>query len=228
MLKKILLSALLFVGAAGAELRGDLFGGLDDIQFYVGATGGVSVFDANHRAHASRHRHFAQIGGTNGLVGGVVGAQKVFCNDIFVGIQANALYNTFDRSVHRFHAEGRRHHNHVRNNFQYGIDGRLGMNFCGTVLYVLGGVEAGDFRFDFRHVRSGGDHSTFHRSRTLWGPKVGAGITFPLTCSLNFNMEYSYTWFGNSHGRFNHDGLYWRHRHTINQNAIQFGVNYLF
>lgn len=227
----------LFCGLATNQLSANLFD-IDDLQVYVGASGGVSILTGHHnsRTNTGRESHFTAIGGTNGLIGGVLGVQKVFCNDLFLGIQGNVYYNTLDRTVrtHR-NADGVIDHGvHVRNDIQYGADARLGWNLCGVNLFVLGGVEAGQFRSRIYNrsavVVDGIPPGSFHRSRTAWGPKVGVGVNFPVTCCLYASMEYNYTWFNHlsRRTRFGTTVTTGNHRLNVRQNAFLVGLNYMF
>lgn len=210
-----------------------------DFHAYIGITGGVSILEGDYRAHDDTifgENHRVHAGSTDGLVGGVIGIQTIF-SDIFFAIQANALYNSTDRLVRSgttpLGVVG--HSVNLKNNFQYGIDARIGITFCGGATpYILGGVEGAKWTMElrndtltpFRGILPG----TTNISETLWGPKVGAGVTFPISCNISGNIEYSYTWFG----RISRDlldpltAVNWNHRHEIHQNAFTFGLNYLF
>lgn len=236
MLKKILLSTLLFIGSAAGNLSAGFLS--DDIQFYVGAVGGVSALSGEYHAlnPIIDDRHTATPGVTSGIAGGVLGVQVEFCQDIFVGLQANALYNSLSKTIRSstdsFAVPS--HVVHLKNNFEYGVDARIGMNICNAMPYVLAGIEAGKFKMTLsndtlvplRGIPPGGAEV----SKTLWGPKVGVGVTFPIACNIYLNLEYSYTWFKNVKTTLidSVTQIAWDHKVRVNQNMFLVGLNYMF
>jgi opacity protein-like surface antigen len=211
---------------------------IDCYRSYIGITGGAAVFGRESRATAPGRLHFSHLGGTEGLVGAVFGAQAYFCRDIFGALQFNTLYNTTNRVIRNDVnvAHDRRHGVAIRNHFQWGFDGRIGWRICGyTNPYFLAGFESARWQLrlfnDSPHITEGiPAFSRVIRRRTLVAPKVGFGVTFPLSCCIAFNFEYSYTWFGKvSKSLFDSaTGVTWNHRIRIDQNSILFGLNYLF
>ena len=141
---------------------------------YVGVAGGVAATTVRERVHdslfGSRFNNHA--GQTSGLIGGVVGVQTFLCDNIFVAVQGNALYHAQGRHEHcvRDGITGFAFHTHLRNHFQWGIDARLGMSFCGATPYILGGFELAHWKFKFNNdnIVEFPFVTNFSRGKTLW------------------------------------------------------------
>lgn len=207
---------------------------------YIGLAGGVAPLSGYFQGQtaATGETHYVTTGGTAGLIGGVYGVQTNW-DSFFFAIQANTLYNTTQRTVGKATTTTApavvNYDVEYRNHFQWGIDARLGWTLCGINPYVLGGFESGSWRLALSNnstlsnlgIPAG---STVNTSKTLWGGKVGAGVTFPILGCLWANMEYSYTWFGRVSTTLTDaiTGFSWNHRAEVRQNSILFGVNYLF
>lgn len=254
MLKKFLLTACVFSCALVSNLSASILG--DNIQLYVGVVGGASAITGDTRGSnetTNIERHHGSFGSTNGLFGGVFGAQMNFyncndpCNDCcgggfsdlfqgyFVGVQANVLYNGLDTHARRdTRSDGFEYRSRIKNDFQYGFDARLGVNICGVMPYILGGGEAACFQFRNRThqpiVGAEDIDEHFRHSKTLWGPKVGVGVTFPITCSIYANMEYNYVWFGSLRRSHQNSSTqeFWHNRGNFDQNSFLVGLNYMF
>jgi opacity protein-like surface antigen len=214
----------------------------DGFRPYIGFTGGIGAQSGYYRAYdtASKDVHYATIGKTTGLAGGVLGAQLDLSDHFFFAIQGNALWHSLDsKTVLRSNSPtvlGTFNHIvHIKNSFQFGADLRLGMRAKKAIAYILAGGEAGRWHmamFNSAAIASQGV-SAFSRVTTSdmrVGPKVGGGVTFPLWEGWFANMEYSYTWFGSLNKTLTDSltGHEWRHRENIRQNTTLFGINYLF
>lgn len=209
------------------------------IHFYLGVNGGCESLDGRYLAlnPVIGETHFATIGNKSGFIGGVLGAQTYLCQNFFIALQGNALYNTLDaqvrKSTNTFGVPN--HVVKVKNSLQYGLDARLGFRFCEITPYILGGFEAGKWTMTLAnestaYVRGIPPYSRLSFSKTLWGPKVGIGLSFPIYCSLIANLEYSYTWFGRVSAELVDipTAVLWHHRERIDQNSFTAGLNYLF
>jgi opacity protein-like surface antigen len=166
--------------------------------FFLGATAGMGMTDMTVTATdvdngvtdsvvmPSQKKSFL-----GGLLGGY---QAVLSNDFYWGIAANAMYNSLNGS---FFSEtdsvNGSDSNTLKNTFQGGADIRLGMKVNSATPYVLGGVEAGSWKFG--NVSTG--EPSYSKTRTLVGPKVGAGVLFAVDSNWQAGLEYAYTWFGN-------------------------------
>jgi opacity protein-like surface antigen len=247
-MKKFVLLALLALSPIGLKAH---FLSNCDIHPYIGISGGISPTVGQYSRWVTTELgtvdlgvQETNIGRTSGLFGGVAGLQTCFCNWLFAAVQFNGYYNTSSFPVYYFtHGTGSSAGIldttlEVRNSFQWGFDGRLGFCFCGDISpYVLGGFEAGRWMLT---LGNGNDRSSLgipQRSfpslmRTLYGPKVGAGVTFPLACHLAANLEYAYTWFGNVQADLlnttSTSKKLYHHKINIRQNSFVLGVNYLF
>lgn len=230
-----ILSCMAFASAAYAFDCFDACG--CDFHPYVGIAGGVAVPTGHYRAllPATGDADHAHFGNTNGLIGGVAGVQTGFGSNWFAAAQFNFLYDTADFSPRRSTDDtGALNHVHLKNSFQWGFDVRLGWSLCNVSPYVLGGFEAARWTISLRNdsaISALGipANSSLHFHKTLYGPKVGGGVTFPICGCLSANMEYSYTWFGHFRRTLTDDlGFEWQHRKHIHQNTVLFGINYLF
>lgn len=215
---------------------------LDSFQPYVGITGGVSALNARYRAlnAAAGDRHFATGADTDALLGVVLGAQTSFCNQFSFALQANGLYNDLKKTI-RSSTSSTGIPNHVvdvKNHFQWGVDARLGWNICHVAPYIIAGFEAGKWRLGLSNQSTVINRgipalSSLHFSKTLWGPKAGLGVTFPILCNLFANIEYTYTWYGKIHTDLiipatTTAAVDWNHEIKIRQNAFTIGLNYFF
>lgn len=208
-------------------------------KFYVGITGGLAPLAGHYQAVNSNttDTHFATIGSTQGLVGGVVGAQTVFLNHGFFAVQANGFYNTTNKKIRSStNTVGVISHGvNTENHCQWGADARLGFRIFKTNTYALGGFEYGNWKMTLNNasatsVRGIPAYSIVTISKALWGGKAGGGITFPFIEHVWANMEYSYTWFGTISQPLtdNLTGQVWHHQEVIRQNSILFGLNFMF
>lgn len=210
------------------------------IRPYIGIIGGVAPLAGTYKATEvtpSGSLDSASLGGTEGLVGGVYGVQIHYCKHGFFALQANTLYNTTNQTVSvNKSAEGIVNAEAlIKNHFQWGGDARFGFRVRSANPYILGGFESGRWEMKLKNDSDGYEralapYSTESRSKTLWGGKVGAGVTFPLFNCLWANMEYSYTWFGHIKTVYENptNGNIWTHKVSIQQNSLLFGLNYLF
>ena len=247
MLKKMILSACMVLAMGASNLNAN-FGGdccdcCQDFQFYAGITGGISAFSGHFRSSAplpngSSLAQNASFGGTHGLFGGVLGVQTTVCDDWYVAGQINLLYCSLNRRIGSL-TDAAGTPNAIatlKNRFQYGFDGRIGMTTCsGATPYVLGGVESGKFTLQLENQTGTSNagipaNSRLSNHRTLWGPKVGFGVNFPICCEWVANFEYSYTWFGHIQRRLNDvpTTLNFTHKQNVRQNSVLLGLNYLF
>lgn len=241
MLKKVIFSLLLSQSFICSS-----YGFLNNCSFdsYVGIVAGPGILSGDYEADdvltTGSEDIGNRLGGTSGLVGGVLGIQTYFCDYYFAALQGNALYNCLDKEE-RFDTftfgtppvtgGGSIH---IKNHFQGGLDGRLGLSICQTTPYFLFGFEAGRFEMDlvnlsaapFRGIPA---NSTIEVKKWLCGPKVGGGVVFPLTECLMFNFEYSYARF-NELRKVLVDATTgtWTHNSNIRQHSVLWGLNYLF
>ncbi len=240
MLKRIMLSAVLLMGASTSKLSADMF---DDLKFYVGVVGGVNSLDGEHRAEivtpALSTEAKSTFGATSGIIGGVAGVGMEFCDDYFFVIQGNAVYNSLDRVIDKVEtltgstgvfteAEVR-----VKNNFQWGFDARFGMKICGAMPYILGGFESGEFKRTYETETTVAGVETelkFEHKKRLYGGKAGLGVAFPISCGWIANLEYSYTWFGDIKEDFTNPstGFSGEFKTRLDQGQFLVGINYLF
>jgi opacity protein-like surface antigen len=99
--------------------------------------------------------------------------------------------------------------------------------------YLLGGFESGHWSLILNN-NSGSDNrgiaanSIVSLGKTLMGGKVGGGVTFPITCQLSANVEYSYTWFGSIDRDLTAGGQTWNHSTNVRQGSFLVGLNYSF
>lgn len=202
---------------------------------YIGLAGGATYLPLKYEGinsqagnrQTSTHR-------TGGLIGGVVGAQTYFCNNVYLGVQVNAFYDTTNERIRsERNAQGVLSLGvNVRNPVQWGMDFRIGKEIKGYTPYIFTGFECAHWKLTLRN-RTGTTNagllpfSSKHARSSFCAPKVGTGITFPISCRFNLNVEYSYTWFGTESRHLN-DTITgrWNHRLTINENSVILGVNF--
>jgi opacity protein-like surface antigen len=214
------------------------FGRYESFTPYVGITGGIDYLSGDYTAlstDGSGDRHLATAGKTQGLIGGVIGIQKTFCNNIYTAIQGNALYNTANQKIRTStNTSGVENMGATqRNHFLWGVDFRLGYTVCNVTPYLLGGFESSYWSLGLNN-NSGSDNrgipanSVINIGKTLWGGKVGGGVAFPITCQLSANIEYSYTWFGNISRDLTASNQTWNHSTNVRQGSFLVGLNYSF
>ncbi len=237
MFRRMILSACVLMGIGANGLTADL---LDDVQYYVGGAGGVSALSGQYRAlnASAGNTHYSRSGGTHLLIGGVAGAQTTLCDDYYAALQFNALYNNLDKNLRSDTNAAGALNNVVslRNNFQWGLDARFGMEtMCGATPYLLGGFEIGKFNLQLSNPSGVSERgilggSTLNHKKSLVGGKFGVGVNVPICCQWVANLEYSYTWFGNVQTTLvdSVTGLTWNHKTEVRQNSVLLGLNYLF
>ncbi len=235
-MKKLIFSLLALLNCA--LVRGDTFCLCGyNIQPYIGIQGGVNPLSGRYRVEDATEKHTTKMGTTSGLLGATLGAYTYFSDRVFFGIQGNALYNSLHNNVITdTNAVGISNHIvTLTNHFQWGFDARLGYAICSATPYILAGIEISNWTM---LLKNGSDVTTFgvppgselRFSKTLSGPKVGGGVTFPIACCINANFEYSYTWFGNIDAELI-DPLTtadFRYKTRVQQSSFLIGVNYLF
>ncbi|MDR3625057.1 MAG: hypothetical protein P4L16_07970 [Chlamydiales bacterium] len=207
------------------------------VNAYVGIVGGANSPSGKYRAfdRISGETHRATLGGLEALGGGVVGVQT-YSDNFFIAVQGNLLYNSASRTLtHDTDTSGIANHTaNLKNDFQWGADLRLGYAICQVTPYILGGFATGHWSLRLENNSGTSNfgipaNSVFSLGKSLWGPKVGGGITFSVD-SYMVNFEYSYTWFG-SINRDLTDSLSdhtWNHHQSIQQGAFLVGINWLF
>lgn len=209
-----------------------------NIRPYIGIKGGVTASTGRFSSTNvdGGDSHCGHFGRTSGLVGGVLGAQTTLCNNVFLAVEGNALWNDGDQVIHRGTNTAGIVNNRakIRNDFVWGFDGRIGYTFCNVSPYILGGFESGEWRLKLSNETTasfqGIPPGSYEFKRTLYGPKVGAGVTFPITCNLYMNFEYSFTWFGKVSNRLLDSVTEdtWARKTRYQLNAYTLGFNYLF
>lgn len=213
---------------------------------YLGITGGLGAEAGYYRATGydppgpfpKKGDRYGTIGKTTGLAGGVVGVQVAFHDHFFFAIQGNALWHSLNgKTVFRSTDDNgiNNHIVHLRNNFQFGLDTRLGVFVKKAMAYAIVGAEAGRWKMALLNPSSVSNvgipaNSKAHSSAMRWGPKVGVGVTHPIYKKLFGNIEYSYTWYGSLHKTLVDftGNIHWKHRANIRQNTILLGLNYVF
>lgn len=170
--------------------------------FFLGAAAGMGMLNATMTEADQSGSNSISLQ-RNSFLGGLLGGyQTTFANNVYLGIAANALYNSlngspFTTSSSNIDGNGNSGTESIgfKNNFQGGADVRLGMRIDSATPYILGGVEAGSWKFIFSSTGAG--NPAFSHARTLVGPKVGAGVLFDVCNHWQAGLEYAYTWFGN-------------------------------
>lgn len=233
---KKILATLLLVCASPA---------LHAYDAYIGGALGIASFDGSYRAldGATGERHYARNGGLSFLGGGQIGVEEWFDNcwsdcgcgylgDFYAALELNFLYNSYSRTI-RTDTDGTGVLNsglRLKNDFIFGVDLKWGTRFCSATPYIVTGYTLGvwDFRLlndsgtTTTGIPSGGDR----HQRTKSGFKLGAGVRYDVCECVFWDLQYSYTWFGNLHRNFETNT--WRHRIDLNQQRVVFGFNWTF
>lgn len=247
MLKKILLvgSALVMTSgitlAGGPEEPGVIIQTSDpnSTQFYIGALAGFGIGASRYQASNlnDRQRFNTYFHDGSALIGGDLGIQYFFNSSFALGLQANALYNSYNQTD-RVSVDALGSPNHITsldNNFQYGVDARAIVHWSRIYPYALVGVESGSWDLGLRN-HSGLSHlgipanTDLGVNDTLTGPKVGVGVSFLLSQNWRGNFEYSYTWFGDLKRNLTDSltNVVWRHKVRVHQNSLTAGLSYMF
>lgn len=235
-LKKWLFS-LSFLLAGTVSEAGQLLGN-SCLDLYLGPTIGTSIIDGKSYSVGPTDHHFRKVGLHGFLAGGVLGIQyKRFCHEaLYLGAQMNLLGNTLNGVTGTSTVGGMSVNNliiKVKNNFQYGIDGRLGINYNHFTPYVLAGIQTVRWDLTLQNdstasVRGVPGNAKRQFSREQVGPKIGFGVLLPLACNLNLNIEYNYTFFRKFRETLLEAGTEWHNDKIFRQNAVILGLNWLF
>lgn len=207
-------------------------------QVYLGVTGGLGIVDGRYRAHAAvtDDTHKATVGGTSALLGGVIGVEHTFTNNLYSAIELNGLYDSYDQLVRlSTNAVGVSNHRvNIKNNFLYGAGVKVGASLNGTIPYIIAGIEGGQWTMNLRNnsavnVRGIDGFSSTNYNKTLFGPKLGVGVRLPLYKNISADMQYAYTWYGNiSKNLVDSTAITWNHKVQIQQHSVLFALNYAF
>lgn len=105
-----------------------------------------------------------------------------------------------------------------RQDYQFGLRGRLGYAYDRFLPFVSVGVTWAGFNSRIVNNTAGGVVTSSNQVRT--GYQLGAGLEYAVTNNVTVRGEYLYSDFG----RYNIGGF----RHYSNDNAVRFSVNYKF
>lgn len=206
-------------------------------NFFLGAAAGLGMFDGNYRAFNTSNQLLATApnAGGDSFLGGLLGGyQWSLSHHLYVGVVANALYNSLNSDIRSTFATGTPGNRAaVRNYFQGGLALRLGRELSsGVTPYILAGAEAGNWRLLVENktggtVNSIAANTTLSASKTLVGPQVGMGVLFDVCPHWQAGLEYAHTWFGDV--SFNATtGSIATHKLTADQNQMLASVAYQF
>lgn len=210
-------------------------------SFFIGGAAGIGMLQGEYRGYdpLSADTHYARLGNDNFLGGGLLGIQTVFPNQVYLALVANALYNSQDDIQRLSKAPASapipNHVVNIENDFQYGLNVRLGRRLDNVTPYILGGVEAGKWEMSLGNQsalwnRGIAPFSNREYSKTKAGGQVGAGALINLTSEWTIGMEYAHTWFNDvSVNLTDATTLHtWNHKAKIQQDQVLFSVNYVF
>lgn len=167
-------------------------------HFFLGGALGMGVLNAKQNftnnltinSVVVNNASSNQPGPASFLGGLLLGYNAYVGDDFYVGVVGNALYNSLNSNISRVALSTPGPitlNNTLRNSFQGGADLRLGMKVDSVTPYILGGVEAGSWKYATNFATT---------TKTLVGPKVGVGVLFDVASNWNAGLEYAYTWFG--------------------------------
>ncbi|BCM20511.1 outer membrane protein [Mesorhizobium sp. J8] len=156
------------------------------------------------------------------LLGGVIGYNHEFANNVVIGIEADLAYTSNSRS---FDApdSGRVDLTNKMNLFGT-VRGRLGYAYDRFLPYVTGGLAVANFKHQWTETGDAPDSwPDFGGTDAGW--TAGAGIEYALTDHWTAKAEYLYADFGDVTSR-NQEGFRMRVDRSVN--TVRFGVNYKF
>lgn len=231
----LLTSSMSFAGTMGPQVMEP------EYSFFIGAAAGVAALSGHYTAtsplpNGSFDIHGAKPSGNSFLGGGLLGVQKYFYNNIYAALVGNVLYNSYSEQI-RLSTSATTGVTtmdvNLKNDFQYGLNVRLGKRFGTATPYLLAGVEAGQWDMTLTNNSSTAGRglaalSSTTFSQTKSGFQGGFGTLVNLTENLNFGMEYAHTWFGDISNMGNVISQNYTHKAKIEQDQVLFSLNYIF
>ncbi|RUX26608.1 porin family protein [Mesorhizobium sp. M7A.F.Ca.US.011.01.1.1] len=227
-MKKILLATTCFLGLASAASAADVVVEQGAAAYnwsgvYVGGNIGWSQLKSDWHDIDDDWGGGSYDAGSDGvLLGGVVGYNHQFTNNVVLGFEADLAYTSNSKS---FDApdSGRVDLTNKMNLFGT-VRGRLGYAFDRFLPYVTGGLAVANFKHQWTETADPTDSwPDFGGAEAGW--TAGAGIEYALTDHWTAKAEYLYADFGDVTST-NEDG----YRMTVDRsvNTVRFGVNYKF
>ncbi|WP_237762271.1 outer membrane protein [Legionella shakespearei] len=180
--------------------------------------------------------HGSKPSGNSFLGGALLGIQKYFYNDVYLALAGNALYNSYDTSI-RLSTSATTGVTtmdvNLSNDFQYGLNVRLGKRFGTATPYLLAGVEAGKWDMTLTNASNVSARGLLANSSTTFGKtrsgfQAGLGTLVSLNDNWNFGIEYAHTWFGTISNNGSVPSQNYLHEAKIEQDQALFSLNYLF
>lgn len=212
-----------------------------EYSFFIGGAAGIGAVSGHFAgtsplANGALDIHGSKPSGNSFLGGALLGVQKYCDNDIYAALVGNVLYNSYDSQI-RLSTSATTGVTtmgvHLKNDFQYGLNVRLGKRFGTATPYFLAGVEVGkwDMTLVNNSATSGrgilaNSSSTFGKSKA--GFQGGFGTLISLNENVNFGMEYAHTWFENISNYGSLPSQNYTHTAKIEQDQVLFSLNYLF
>lgn len=174
-------------------------------DLYVGGAAGIGSYNGSYKltdVPTGTSLDRARTGATTFVGGALLGAEHCFCDDYYVAVELNALYNSLKKNlIHDENVAGVAFHTvRIRNEFLYGADVKLGWCLCGVKPYIVGGIAAARYKLELRNASPltefGVLPTTIQKyNKTLVGPKFGVGVRWGFWDCLDLDFQYSFTWF---------------------------------
>ncbi len=225
MLRKLLMSTVVFVGATGVAMAADLPSRKAPPTYvpppppvftwtgvYIGAqigyqwgTSGTDIAGALPFAYNA-----------NGVTGGAHVGYNYQISQFVVGLEGdvNGLdYSGSNTSAAPFFATS------TRENVDGSVRGRLGVAWDRALVYATGGVAFADIRNSYSF---GGLGSTFDSGRVGW--TVGGGIEYAIDNNWSLRAEYRYT----DYGKYTQAPFGFAINNHEYDNKVQVGFSYKF
>ena len=220
-------------GNQSNDASSDMTGGM-----YIGGVVGPAGYNGAYKIDnltTGYKVQYAKLGDVNVIAGGLLGVEGTFWKWGYAALEGNVAYDSLDNTLRKSYntAGVVQSKLRVENPIVYGVDGKLGVMFEDTALYLVGGLVAGTWKMRVSNdslAYDGGvaPGSSVSESHTKVNGKVGAGVRFPVCEQLKFDMQYSYNWFGTGDIHASSSTETYKHKVQYQQQKVLFSLNWEF
>ncbi len=193
--------------------------------FYAGIQGGWLQTDTTGRVtnNAGLLPFTYDTGKSGGLIGGYVGYNYQFNNNVVVGVEGdiNAVFS--GKGTNNLISNATAYTVTSRQNYDANLRARLGYSFDRFLPYIAGGVAFGNSKTNISFT-NGATFATNDSSRV--GYTIGGGLEYAITNNILARVEYRYTDFGRE--SFGNTAANAQARSDYKSHAVLGGISYKF
>lgn len=191
MLKRILALGVISLSALAVSAQASI---------YAGLSGGVGFDVGRFQMAQGVNDHNADGGaGVYGMGGAILGIDNVFCNNLYLGIEGQALYSGLDQSVRRSSDSfgSAQPDNILTNSFRYITSAHIGFKYCNLIPYISIGASGGNFKLKTQNnsstpARGIPANTAYNFSKNVYAFTPGLGLKINITPCLLGGIEYDY------------------------------------